>query len=272
MIIAIDIGGTKTLVAVFDASMNIVKSIKFRTPLQYPEFLDELKRAMKELPLENIQAGAIGTRGIVDRISGTLVQDSVLAWRNAPLVQDCEALFGCSFSIENDSKLAGLSEARAVDNSLYRKVVYVTISTGIGSTFVIDGKLDQNTINSEVGKWAVEKDNKVQLWENIASGSWIKATYGTLASEIDDVDTWKEISHRLALGFINISAAYTPDLIVIGGGVGNHFDKFGDILHKTMKDLAHPMISIPPLIEASYPEDAVIYGCYHHANDALSTS
>jgi predicted NBD/HSP70 family sugar kinase len=272
MIIAIDIGGTKTLVAVFDSSMNIVQSVKFKTPLQYSEFLDELKRATSELSLSEFKAGAIGARGIIDRTSGTLVQDSVLAWRNAPLVKDCTELFQCDFSIENDSKLAGLSEARAVDSTVYHKVVYVTISTGIGSTFVIDGTLDQHTINSEVGKWAIEKDGKVQLWENIASGSWITETYGTLASEIDDTDTWKEISHRLALGFINISAAYTPDLIIIGGGVGNHFNKFGDILQKTMNDLAHPMISIPPVIEASYPEDAVIYGCYHHANDALSAS
>lgn len=271
MIVALDIGGTKTLVAIFDASMNVVGSTKFKTPIEYTDFIAEMKSAATSLPLENIEAGAIGTRGIVDRQNGVLVQDSILAWRNVPLVRDCEELFGCSFSIENDSKMAGLSEARAVDDDQYRKIVYVTISTGIGSTFVIDRKLDQNTIDSEVGKWAVEKDGTVQLWENTASGSWIKATYGKLASEIDDKEAWEEISYRLALGFINICAAYTPDLIIVGGGVGEHFEKFDTLLVEQIASLAHPMIKRPKIQKASYPEYAVIYGCFHHANDRLST-
>ena len=272
MIAAIDIGGTKTLVAIFDDSMNIVQSVKFKTPTDYAEFLKELRTARLQLPLEDIRAGAIGTRGIVDRTHGMLVQDSVLPWHNVPLTRDCAEIFGCEFSIENDSKLAGLSEARAHTARNYSKVVYVTVSTGIGSTFVIKGQLDQNTINSEVGKWLVEKNNKLHIWEDVASGSWIKGTYGSLASDIDDLAVWKDISHNLALGFVNIAAAYTPDLIIIGGGVGTNFNKFGDILHQTMIELAHPMVTIPPIIEASYPEDAVIYGCYHSAHDRLTTS
>ena len=233
--------------------------------------VEELKKSLNELPLDGVKRGAIGTRGIVDREAGLLVQDSLLAWRNAPLVRDCEELFGCKFSIENDSKLAGLSEARAVDGNKYRKVVYVTISTGIGSAFITDGNLDKNTIDSEVGKWVVEKDGKVELWEDTASGSWIKKTYGKLASELDDPEAWKVISHKLALGFINICAAYTPDLIIIGGGVGGHFNKFGSLLSERITELAHPIIKQCPLQGATYPEEAVIYGCYHLAVDKLAT-
>jgi len=271
MIIAIDIGGTKTLVAVFDDSMNIVKSVKFKTPVQYSGFITELKESVKILPLDDMQAGAIGTRGIVDRKAGTLVQDSVLEWKDAPLVRDCEQLFGCSFSIENDSKIAGLSEARSVDNNLYHKVVYVTISTGIGSAFIVGGKLDQDMINSEVGKWVMEKDGKVQMWEEIASGSWIKATYGKLASELDDPEAWNTIAHNLALGFTNICAEYAPDIIIVGGGVGNHFEKFGSLLIEQVASLAHPMIRQCPIVEATHPDNAVIYGCFHSAHDRLAT-
>ena len=270
MIVGIDIGGTKTLVAVLDADMNIIESTKFATPIDYDEFIEALKTAKQGLNLQNIQAGAIGTRGIVDRVNKTLVQDSVLQWRNAPLASDCETLFDCPFSIENDSKLAGLSEARSINDQSHRKIVYVTVSTGIGSTLVIDGKLDQHTIGSEIGKWAVEKDNNVQLWEDTASGSWIKATYGKLASEIDDEATWREVAYRLSLGFINICAAYTPDLIIVGGGVGEHFEKFGELLKQSINKLAHPMVRQCPIVQASHPEHAVIYGCYHYAFDSIS--
>ena len=271
MIIAIDIGGTKTLLAVFDTSMNIVKSIKFKTPkADYVAFLDEVRNASIELPLEDIQAGAIGTRGVIDKEKGELVLDDKLGWSNIPLVKDFKEIFSCDFSIENDAKMAGLSESRADTARGYSKVLYVTVSTGTNCAFAVDGKLDQNTIGAEVGKWLVEKDGKIQLWEEVISGTWIKEQYGKLASEIDDPDAWKEITNRLALGFINLSAAYTPDLIVVGGGVGHNFDKFGDMLQSRMKEIAHPMVSIPPVIEASYPEDAVIYGCYYNAHDRLT--
>ena len=271
MIIAIDIGGTKTLVALFNNSMEVIKSIKFKTPVEYPDFLAELKRTSLEFPLDDIEIGAIGSRGFIDRTNGLLVFDDKLSWKNTPLVADCQAIFGCSLTIENDSKLAGLSEARAVDMSQYPKVAYVTISTGIGSAVVINGHLDQNMINSEVGKWLVHKDGKLQPWEDTASGSWIRNTYGLLASEIDDPMIWQEIVDNLAPGFVNIAAAYTPDLIVVGGGVGSHFEKFGALLQEKMAQLAHPMVSVPPVIGASYPEDAVIYGCYHSARDQLLT-
>jgi len=270
MIITVDIGGTKTLVAVFDETMNIVESTKFKTPTDYSEFLAKLTDSASSLSTHNFRFGSIGTRGIIDREKGEMVQDSgVLNWNNAPLVADCETVFGCKFSIENDSKLAGLSEARIL-NGTYKKIVYVTISTGIGSAYIADGQLDQNTINSEVGKWAIESDGQVKTWEETASGSWIKEAFGKLASELDDPEAWSEISRRLALGFINICAAYTPDLIIIGGGVGEHLDKFKEELEEKMTTLAHPMIKLCPIKKAQNPEEAVIYGCFYHANDKFN--
>ena len=46
MIVAVDIGGTKTLLAVFDTNMNLVQKVKFATPTEnYGEFLAALKNA-----------------------------------------------------------------------------------------------------------------------------------------------------------------------------------------------------------------------------------
>ncbi len=270
MIIAVDIGGTKTLVTALDNDMSILQSAKFATPKNYAEFAHELNKAAKKLPLKDIQAGVIGARGVIDRNQGTLHLDTILGWHDVPLVRDCSNIFGCKFSIENDSKLAGLSEARAVNDPTVRSIVYITISTGIGSTFVVDGQLEQATLNSEIGKWLVEKDGSWHIWEDIASGKWIKATYGKLASEIDDEAVWHEIVDRLTPGFINSMAAYSPDLIIVGGGVGEYFDKFGALLSREVVARAHPMIKQCPIQRAMHPELAVTYGCYYYALDQLA--
>lgn len=261
MILAIDIGGTKTLVAVFDDNKNIVEHVKFPTPKSYDEFLNNIKEISQQLETKELKTGAIGIRGLVDRENGVLINDNILRWPNAPLIKDFEDIFGCKLLLENDTKLAGLSEANTENNKEYDKVLYFTISTGIGSVLIIKGEIDKNLINSEVGKWIFEYEGKVQTWENFASGKAIVEKYGKRASELDDQKAWENITKNLALGIINASAAYIPDLIVIGGGVGEHFDKFDSRLQEWVKQLIPESVIVPKIVKAQRSEEAVIYGC-----------
>ena len=264
MILAVDIGGTKTLVAVLNQEKQILTSVKFPTPEDYSEFLNELAKAKDQLSDTDFEAGAIGVRGVIDRQNGLLVADSLLSWRNVPVRDDCESIFGCKILLENDSKLAGLSEARSVPDK--KQVVYITISTGIGSTLVIDGALDLSTIDSEVGKWIFEKDGKYQTWESYASGKAMYDRHGKFASELEIGDPiWEEVAENLALGMVNICASYTPDVIIVGGGVGGHLEKFQTLLQDNMQELAHPIVKVSPLQIAVEPDFAVIYGCYYYA-------
>lgn len=262
MYITIDLGGTKTLVALVNQNKEVTNQIRFETPKNYSEFKDALVQAKSQFPEQNdFEVGAIGTRGIIDRESGLMVTDNVLPWENAPLVSDCEEVFGCKFLIENDSKLAGLSEAREYTGK-HSKILYITISTGIGSALIVDGKLEESVEDSEIGKWLFEHDGKIKTWQDFASGHWITETYGMRASELNDETAWVQISKNLAIGFVDAVAAYNPELIIVGGGVGTHFDKFGDKLISEMKNIIPEGLDMPEVVKAKYPEEAVIYGCY----------
>ena len=262
MYITIDLGGTKTLVALISKNKEIIKQIKFETPRDYGEFKNALISVKNQFTEEaDFEMGAIGTRGILDRKNGLMETDTVLPWENASLVKDCEEVFGCKFLIENDSKLAGLSEARAIDGQ-YSKILYITISTGIGSALIVDGKLEENIEDSEIGKWVFEHDGKMQSWQDFASGHWITDTYGMRASELEDEEAWLQISKNLAIGFVDAVAAYNPEVIIIGGGVGTHFDKYGTKLISEMKKIMPDGLDMPQVVKAKYPEEAVIYGCY----------
>lgn len=267
MILAIDIGGTKTLVAHLNKNKSIESSIKFKTPTTYDEFLVELESAKNQLGEVECEHGAVGIRGAVDRENGMFLYDSILEWRNVPLVADCAKMFGCDFLLENDSNLAGLSEAREVPDK--RKVVYVTISTGIGTSLIVDGHINPSTADSEVGKWLFEKDGGYKIWEKFASGSALYEKHNRMAFEIPENDpVWEEVAENIAIGMVNICAAYTPDIIIMGGGMGGHLNKFQTLLENRMKELAHPILRICPVQEAVEPDFAVIYGAYHYAVDS----
>lgn len=269
MFAAVDIGGTKTLVAVFDTAGNLVEESKFPTPKDYQEFKRQLADNVAKLSTKKFSLGVVGIRGNIDRKAGLAVYDRILGWGEVALRDDCKDIFGCQFLIENDSKLAGLSEANLITNE-FNKVLYLTISTGIGSAFVVAGKLDQNTIDSEVGMSLFEHEGVLQRWEDFASGSAIVAKYHKRASEIDDPAAWESIAKNIALGLVNVIAAFTPQVVIFGGGVGSHFDKFDKQLKQALIDIKPKEISLPALRVAGRPEEAVIYGCYelakqHHA-------
>lgn len=260
MILAVDIGGTKTLVAVFDDNKNIVEQIKFPTSKDYSEFLKSLEQTRDKLATKNFSAGAIGTRGVVDREKGMLVRDSLLGWQDKHETEDFKKIFNCDFSIENDANLAGLSEAHLLDDK-YKKIYYITVSTGIGGISIIDKKMDPNTINQEPGKMVYLHDGKITYWEDLASGKVLVEKYGKRASEIDDPKIWEEFCEYLAIGIINIFAMTTSECLIIGGGVGSHLDKFKDILDKKIDEYAPKVVSKPVIFKAKRPEEAVIYGC-----------
>lgn len=272
MYLAIDLGGTKTLLAVFSESGEIEESVKFPTPHIYEEFLNALELESSKLRNRAFDRGAVGTRGIVDRESGVVIFDDILGWRDKSIAADCQAVFNCTFNVENDSKLAGLSEAHLINDPALRRILYITISTGIGSAYIVDGEIEPNMANSEIGHSIYEHGGTVQSWEDFASGRAIVEKYGKRASEIDDLETWAAISKNIALGIINACAAYTPDLIVIGGGVGTHLHKFEAALEDCIKTYKPAEVTVPKIVQAQKSEEAVIYGCFELAKANAQTN
>ncbi len=268
MIVTVDTGGTKTLVAVFDTDGKIVTKQKFPTPVDINDFLIELKRTIDELTVETpITCLSVALPGTIK--DGQMLWAGNLGWHDTDIKGLLSDHYDCPIIVENDANLAGLAEARALE-TMPKVCLYVTVSTGIGTGIITNGKIDPNFSTSEGGQIILEHDGGFARWETFASGKAIVAKYGKLASEIEDESTWKEIAYNLAKGFMTLSPILRPEVIVIGGGVGTHFDKFNQqlisIMAKNMKDKYVPLI-----IEAAHPEEAVIYGCYYHAVDAATT-
>lgn len=265
MYLGIDVGASKILFAVFEPGGKLVFEHKVETPQEYKEFLSAIGTAVKTgLSQYELTAACCAIPGWIDFEKGTAVGFGNLPWHDVPIQKDIdEQLAGVKLFIHNDAKLAGLSEAVLLRDK-YRKILYLTISTGIGGGVIVDGVIDPEFANFEPGQMIFQFEGKNIQWEDFASGRALHARYGKLASEIQNPAIWREYSQTLVLGLENLLATVQPEAVVIGGGVGSHFEKFQPYLEESLKQINNPMVPTPPLLKAQRPEEAVIFGCYEY--------
>lgn len=269
MYVGVDVGGTKTLVAVLDDSGQIVERDRFPTPKKYEDFLSRLDESLSHFMHHDFKAGGIGIPSTrIDRKHGIGRRFGNLTWRDVPIQADLEKLCGCPLVLENDAKMGALSESMLLKDK-YQKVLYVTISTGIGYGLVNDHQIDSNVGDGGGRMILLEHHGRPTPWEDFAGGRAIAERFGKPASDIKDKKTWQIISHDLAKGFIHLIALMQPDVIVIGGSVGHYFERYHEPLQQAIAAYEIPLVKLPDLREAQRPDEAVVFGCYDLAKQVL---
>ncbi|HSX47088.1 MAG TPA: ROK family protein, partial [Patescibacteria group bacterium] len=103
---AVDIGGTKTLVAVFDKHGKVTEELKFPTPPDYEDFKIELADTVAKLSTDDWHRVTVAVPALLNRRKGIAVAFGNLPWRSVPIQHDAELIFKAPVQIENDAKLA----------------------------------------------------------------------------------------------------------------------------------------------------------------------
>jgi predicted NBD/HSP70 family sugar kinase len=137
---------------------------------------------------------------------------------------------------------------------------------------VVDGHIETNFSDNSGADMLLEHEGKLVPWESFASGRAIVARYGKRAEDIHDDATWQKIVRELRSGFLELIAIMEPDAIVVGGSVGNFFERFEKFLQADLKAYETPLLHIPTLYKAQRPEEAVIFGCYDLAKATFKKS
>ncbi|HJQ08607.1 MAG TPA: ROK family protein [Candidatus Saccharimonadales bacterium] len=266
MYVAIDIGGTKTYAASLNNEGVIHEKIRFATPTNYTDFKKELAINVANLSTNDFVACGVGVPGLLDRMQGIGLAMGNLPWKNIPVKTDVMQLVHCPVVIENDANLAGLSEAMLLKHR-YQRVLYITISTGIGTGFIVNQHIDPGLADSEGGQVRIEYQGRLTPWEEVASGEAIARRYGKQARNITDATTWRHIAHDIAIGLIDLITVAQPEVIVLGGSIGLHYERYKTPLLEILQTYELPITPIPPIICAARPDDAVLYGCYDLAKE-----
>lgn len=265
MYLGVDIGGTKTFVASLDEHGVITERIRFETDHDYPTFLGNFVKALHTLKEKHFKAVGVGMPASeLDRDNGIGVAFGNLPWKNVPIRDDIARITTLPVALENDAKLGGLSEAMLLKKD-FRKVLYITISTGIGTALVVDQVIDPNVGDAGGRTMLFQHHGAMKPWESFASGKAIVERFNKRAEDIHDGATWKIMAHNWRPGFLQLIAITDPDVIVIGGSVGTYFDRYGKILYEELAAYETPLMPIPEIRGAARAEDAVLYGCYDYA-------
>ncbi len=259
MYLGIDIGGSKVLIAKLNNAGVILSKTKLKTPEKYQDFLNLLKDSLYKN--EDYWAAGVGAPGRINRQNGSVIAFGNLGWKNVNLGEDIEKIFKCPTIVENDAKMAALSEAMLLKDE-FKKVLYITVSTGIGFAFINEGTIDQSVGDPGGKSLLIDKRNHYIPWEDYISGKAIVKRFGKMAKDIEDQKIWKNIAQDLSQGIIELIAIFEPDIIVFGGSVGNYFEKYQTFLEKALANYQIPLVKMPILQKAKRPEDAVLYGCY----------
>lgn len=112
MLVTVDTGGTKTLIASFSEDGILGAQTKFPTPKKTSDYVALLRSTLIELYADQtVEAVVVGLPGIVR--NGVAVWCQNLGWKNFDLGSGLKGVLGdVPILIENDANLAGLAETR----------------------------------------------------------------------------------------------------------------------------------------------------------------
>jgi glucokinase len=250
---AVDIGGTKIAAGIVDDSGAVLS--KLESPTQGERgYADGLARITSMLRDAARIAGAeisgigIGSTGWVYPFTGEFGDvDFLPTWKGCNPVADLARVFDVRVALENDGDAAALGEAAWGAGRGKRRLIYVTVGTGIGGGVILDGQLYRGVDRShpEIGHHVIDASGPPctcgfrGCWEALSTGpamaAWYKsnaasptAADGPGAKEIfrlarDGDDLARRAVEReiyyLALGLANLIGLFVPDMIVLGGSV-----------------------------------------------------
>lgn len=271
MLVTVDTGGTKTLVASFSEDGVLGQQIKFATPKTTSEYVKVLTDTLvEEYGNQSVDALVIAIPGIIQ--DGVAIWCNNLKWTNFDAAAAFKGVLGdAPVLIENDANLAGLAEARSLRNPP-KMVMYMTVSTGIGIGMITGGNIDRTLQHGQGGMTILEYDGVLRQWESFASGKAIVNVYHKFGRDIHNKRTWHQIADRISRGLLALIPILRPDVIVVGGSMGVFFDQYADDLASILDEKLPPHAPVPKLVQAKHPEQAVIYGCYYYALDNLAHS
>jgi len=268
MLLAVDTGGTKTLVSGFDRAGKPTHEFRFATPRDPDEYLAALSETIHDNFRGRVfDAIIIAVPGVVR--NNIAVWCDNLGWENLDIAGHLKNVVNCPVWLENDANLAGLAETRAL-KKIPANTLYATVSTGIGTGIIIDGQISPALSASEGGHMLIEYDGIVSEWENFASGYAIKRDYKKFARDIHDDKTWQEVADKISRGFLVLIPALQPNTIIIGGSIGTYFDQYAEHLDEILTRRLPSHMALPEIRQAAHPEEAVLYGCYYYGSDQLA--
>lgn len=311
---ALDIGGTKTKYALLGEKGEILSTYEKDTQAQrggsfiLENVKGEIHRVLAELkgnPPEGAQADTkvdakaertteaktepllsgicISTAGMVDEIKGEIIHagPQIPEYKGCKWKEEIERRFSIPCEVENDVKCAGLGEYSFGSGKGTSSMLCLTIGTGIGGSFILNGEVYHGTSHSamEIGYMQIPGG----MFQRMASTSALVKRVASRKGEPEELWNGKRIFEEVAkedkicleeldrlcdalsIGLSNLCYAFNPECIVLGGGIMEQKDI---LLPKIWGHLQEHLVPIVAentrLLAASLGNRAGLLGAYVH--------
>ena len=277
MRIGVDLGGTNIAVGLVDEEGRIVATDS--RPTKPERGYEAIAKDIADIAFElikrsnlsgsDIKSMGIGVPGVADSEKGIVIRAVNLFWTKVPLAKEIRKYIDLPIYMGNDANVAALAEAIFGAGKGSKSSITLTLGTGVGSGFILDGKIyngahhfapelghiviGDNGIRCNCGKigcletyasaTALIREGKKAVEKN-PNSLILKFANGdinsiTAKNVIDAAKQYDEDAMRifndyvkyLAIGIVNVINMFDPEVIILGGGVANA----GDFLIKPLK-------------------------------------
>jgi glucokinase len=278
-VVGVDLGGTNIRAALVDRAGQIVQearrpSLADQPPAATLANIREAAHAVMEAqgvaPRAVVGIG-IGLPGIMDSETGVCFwSPNFPQWQDVAIPPAVGEPLGLATFILNDAKCAALGELQFGAGRGARNMVMITLGTGIGGAFVVDGRLliGPNGSIGEVGHQTIDPAGprcgcgNFGCWEQLCardaiveralrqiqrgretvlgSGREEEVTPARIASAAaagDAVarDVMEETGFYVGVGVANLINMLNPEVFVIGGGIAQAGRVLFDPLERTVR-------------------------------------
>ena len=227
-------GGTKFNCAVGNSPANIITEARFATTTpaetigRVIEFFDPY--------LSQLSGIGLGSFGPFDADPSSLTYGYITTtpkphWGNTNILGMLREKINLPFAVDMDVAAAGLGEAKWGASKNDSHSLYLTIGTGIGGGYIVNGKPLRGLVSLEMGHIRLTHDLKLDpfqgacpyhgdCFEGLAAGPAVEARFGQRGETLpDDHPFWDLESGYIAQALMNFILTLAPQRIIIGGGV-----------------------------------------------------
>jgi glucokinase len=288
-IIGIDLGGTKTAVALFDASSMKQLSVSvFPTEAVrgFKAVYGTLRRAITDIRREDTHAIGLGVPGVIDQTSKAIV-----TLPNIPGAEGIELAARIQYEthlptvVENDARCFAYAEALQGAGKGHSIVLGVTLGTGVGGGIVIEGKLYRGARGyaGEVGHMLLQPgrppyptDDERGEVEQFLSGTAMGKRCEAASSPEDYLEgqvcgfMQPEVFREVAWLIVNAMHSIDPAIIIFGGSAGRALAPHLPVILAEASRWLLPRTPPPELAIGILPDAAALGAALLTRNDETS--
>jgi glucokinase len=244
---------------------------------------------------EDILGVGVSSAGPLDSEAGFIVSISTIPnFFDVPIVAILEDALNLQVTLENDAIAAAVGEWTHGAGRGVRSLVYVTVSTGLGGGLIIDGNVlhGRRGFAGHIGHMSIIADGRTcgcgnrGCWEAYASGTSFttrarervaQAPNSSVALKGDTLSaadvfaaarTGDELAQQLVdeqadllgIGMVSLLHLFSPERIIMGGGLSHAFDQLHPGIKARIERGAMPAFRDVPVLRAACGDDAGLIG------------